>query len=75
MSPVTQTVGGPPGIGRAGIAGYGASHVLVGLTQTIERLLGGLLTTVSGLIGGLLRIATVRIILAVRLAAAASTGG
>jgi len=69
---LTQAVGGTAGIGRAGIPGDGAPHVFVGLTQTVERLLGGLLTAVGGLIGGLLRIAAVWIILAVSLASASS---
>jgi hypothetical protein len=45
-----QAVGGAAGIGRAGILGGGALHVLVGLAQAVERLLGGLLATVGGLV-------------------------
>jgi hypothetical protein len=37
-----QAVGRAAGIGRAGILGSGAPHVVVGLTQTVERLLGRL---------------------------------
>ena len=70
-----QAVGGAAGIGRTGILGDGAPHVVVGLTQTVERLLGGLLAAVGGLVRGLLGIAGVRIILAVRLAAGPSACG
>jgi hypothetical protein len=48
-----QAVGGSAGIGRAGILGGGAAHIVAGLAQTIERLLGGLLAAAGGLIRGL----------------------
>ena len=49
-----QAVGGAAGIGRAGILRGGAPHVVVGLAQAVERLLGRLLAAVGGLFGGLL---------------------
>ena len=49
-----QAVGGAAGIGRAGILRGGALHVVVGLAQAVERLLGRLLAAVGGLIRGLL---------------------
>ena len=52
-----QAVGGAAGIGRAGILGDGAPHVVVGLAQAVERLLGRLLAAVGGLVRGLLGIA------------------
>ena len=49
-----QAVGGAAGIGRAGALRGGAPHVVVGLAQAVERLLGRLLAAVGGLLGGLL---------------------
>ena len=46
---LAQAVGGAAGIGCAGILRSGALHVVVGLAQTVERLLGGLLAAVGGL--------------------------
>ena len=42
-----QAVGGAPGVGRAGLLGGGALHVVVGLAQAVERLLGCLLAAVG----------------------------
>ncbi len=50
----SQAIGGSAGIGRAGVLGGGAPHVIVGLAQAIERLLGRLLAAIGGLLGGLL---------------------
>ncbi len=64
-----QALGGAAGIGRAGILGDGAPHVVVGLAQTVERLLGGLLAAVGALVRGLPGIGGVSIVLAGGLAA------
>jgi len=48
-----QAVGGAAGIGRAGILRGGAAHVVAGLAQAVERLLGGLLASGGGLTRGL----------------------
>jgi len=69
-----QTVGGAPGIGRAGIPGDGALEVFIGLTQAVERLLGRLLAAVGSLVRGLLWIGAVGTVLAGRLATATASG-
>src|SRR5579863_1689182 len=46
---LAEAVGRAAGIGRAGVLGGGALHVLVGLAQAVERLLGRLLAAVGGL--------------------------
>ncbi len=51
-----QAVGGAAGIGRAGILGGGALHVVGGLAQAVERLLRRLPAAVCGLVRGLLGI-------------------
>ena len=52
-----QAVGRAAGIGRTGVLRSRAPHIVIGLTQAIERLLRRLLAAVSGLIRSLLRIA------------------
>jgi hypothetical protein len=42
-----QAVGGSAGIGGAGILGSGSLHVVLGLAQAVERLLGGLLAAIG----------------------------
>ena len=71
---LAQAVGGAPGISRAGTLGSGAPHVVVCLTQAIERLLGGLLTAVRSLVRGLLRIAGASLAAALARLAARLTG-
>src|SRR5580658_1071805 len=46
---LAQAVGGAAGVGRTGILGDGAPHVVIGLAQAVERLLRRLLAAVGGL--------------------------
>jgi hypothetical protein len=50
---LAQAVGGAAGIGRSGIARHCAPHIVVSLSQSVERLLGCLLAAVGGLLRGL----------------------
>jgi hypothetical protein len=67
---LAQAVGGAARICCAGILGYSPFHVVVGLAQTVECLLGRLLAAVGSLVRGLLGSGGAGIVLAARLPAA-----